>query len=110
MLTTLSVLAVLFFIAHVYLLFTSFGEKGFQKKKYLWSHITLWLTGIFACSLTLLFAGKSVSGVIDVFDTPAKSALLILLAFVLSAVAHTIVKLLVLPKYNTVAQTTVPRD
>ncbi|CAL1519300.1 hypothetical protein [Chitinophaga sp. MM2321] len=110
MLTTLSTLAVLFFIAHVYLLFTSFGEKGFQKKKYLWSHITLWITGVLACGLTILFAGKSVSGVIDVFDTPVKSALLIVLALVLSAIAHTIVKLLVLPKYNTPAQTAVSEN
>jgi uncharacterized membrane protein len=100
MLTTLTVLTLLFFLAHVYLLFTSFGKKGFQKQKYLWSHITLWITGILACVITVMFAGRSVSGFIDVFDTPAKSALLIVLALVLSATAHTIVKKLILPKYN----------
>lgn len=100
MLTTLTVLAVLFFLAHVYLLFTSFGKKGFQKRKYLWSHITLWITGALACLIAILFAGKNVSGVIDVFDTPGKASLLIMIALVLSAAAHSIVKLLVLPKYQ----------
>ncbi|WP_160718123.1 hypothetical protein [Chitinophaga solisilvae] len=100
MLTTLSVIAALFFVAHVYLLFTSFGKAGFQKKKYLWSHITLWITGALACIITLIFAGKSVSSVIDVFDTPVKSSLLIVLAFALSLIAHSIVKMLVLPKYT----------
>ncbi|PSL44838.1 hypothetical protein CLV51_105211 [Chitinophaga niastensis] len=103
MLTTLSIIALLFFVAHVYLLFTSFGKKGFQKQKYLWSHITLWITGIIACGITIMYAGKSVSSVIDVFDTPAKSALLIVLALILSATAHMIVKKLVLPKYNSAA-------
>jgi hypothetical protein len=99
MLTTLTVLALLFFLAHVYLLFTSFGKSGFQKAKYLWSHITLWITGGLAFLIALLFAGKGVSGVLDVFDTPGKAALLLLLAFVLSGIAHTIVKFMVMPKY-----------
>ena len=103
MLTTLTILAAAFFVAHVYLLFTSFGKAGFQKQKYLWSHITLWITGGLACLIALLFAGKSVSGVIDVFDTPGKAALLLLIAFALSGAAHSIVKLLVLPKYQKAA-------
>ncbi|MCW3464616.1 hypothetical protein [Chitinophaga nivalis] len=98
MFATLTLLAVVFFVAHVYLLFTSFGKKGFQKTKYLWSHITLWITGLLACLITVIYAGQSVSGVIDVFDTPLKSALLVVIALVLSAAAHTIVKLFVLPK------------
>lgn len=100
MLTTLTVLASLFFIAHVYLLFTSFGKSGFQKQKYLWSHITLWITGGIAFLIAVMFAGKSVSTVLDVFDTPAKAALLLLLAFGLSGIAHTIVRMLVLPKFS----------
>ncbi|WP_212005452.1 hypothetical protein [Chitinophaga sp. HK235] len=100
MLTLLIVLAASFFVAHVLLLFSSFGKKGFLKTRYLWSHITLWITGLLACIITLLFAGKSVSGVIDVFDTPMKSALLIVLSLALSLVAHTIVRTMVLPKYN----------
>lgn len=103
MLTTLTVLAAAFFLAHVYLLFTSFGKTGFQKQKYLWSHITLWITGAIACLIAILFAGKSVSGVIDVFDTPGKAAVLLLIALALSGAAHSIVKLLVLPKYEKAA-------
>ncbi len=103
MLTTLTVLVALFFLAHVYLLFTSFGKKGFQKQKYLWSHITLWITGGVACLIAILFAGKGVSGAIDVFNTPGKAALLILIALALSGAAHSIVRLLVLPKYQDAA-------
>lgn len=103
MLTTLTILTAVFFLAHVYLLFTSFGKTGFQKQKYLWSHITLWITGGLAALIALLFAGKSVSSVIDVFDTPGKAAILLLIALVLSGAAHSIVKLLVLPKYQKAA-------
>jgi hypothetical protein len=103
MLTTLTILAAVFFLAHVYLLFTSFGKTGFQKQKYLWSHITLWITGGLAALIAILFAGKSVSGVIDVFDTPGKAAILLLIALALSGAAHSIVKLLVLPKYQKAA-------
>ena len=103
MLTTLTILAAVFFLAHVYLLFTSFGKTGFQKQKYLWSHITLWITGGLAALIAILFAGKSVSSVIDVFDTPGKAAILLLIALALSGAAHSIVKLLVLPKYQKAA-------
>ncbi|SEW52554.1 hypothetical protein [Chitinophaga arvensicola] len=100
MLTTLTTLAAVFFLAHVFLLFTSFGKKGFQKQKYLWSHITLWITGALAGLIAILFAGKGVSGVIDVFNTPGKAAILLLISLALSGAAHSIVKLLVLPKYQ----------
>ncbi|MBO9728825.1 MAG: hypothetical protein J7623_09330 [Chitinophaga sp.] len=103
MLTTLTALAAVFFLAHVFLLFTSFGKAGFQKQKYLWSHITLWITGALATLIAIMYAGKSVSGVLDVFDTPGKAALLLLIAFALSGAAHSIVKLLVLPKYQKTA-------
>jgi drug/metabolite transporter (DMT)-like permease len=103
MLTTLTALAALFFLAHVYLLFTSFGKTGFQKQKYLWSHITLWITGGIATLIAILFAGKSVSSVLDVFDTPGKAVILLLIALALSGIAHSIVKALVLPKYQKAA-------
>lgn len=99
MLSTLTTLCLLSFLAHVFLLFTSFGKGGMNKPKYLWSHITLWIAGGLACLITILYAGKHVSSVVDVFDTPAKSALLIVLAFVLSLIAHTIVRKVVMPKY-----------
>ncbi|MBV8252151.1 MAG: hypothetical protein JO154_06040 [Chitinophaga sp.] len=99
MLTTLTTLCLLFFVAHVLLLFTAFGKNGMKKTQYLWSHITLWIAGGLACLITILFAGKQVSPVVDVFNTPAKSLLLVVLAFVLSLIAHTVVRKLVLPRY-----------
>ncbi|UYQ94602.1 hypothetical protein MKQ68_05790 [Chitinophaga horti] len=98
--TSMLVLAIAFFIAHVVLLFTSFGKTGFQKKKYFWSHLTLWITGVIAYLVTVLYAGKGISPIVDLFDTAGKQALLLLVVVVLSIVAHTIVKLFVLPKYT----------
>ena len=99
MYTTLLVLTIAFFVAHVFLLFTSFGKAGFQKTKYLFSHITLWACGIFAYLIAYLYAGKNVSAVADVFDTPVKQGFLIVLVIILSVIAHTIVKFLVLPRF-----------
>ncbi len=47
-----------------------------------------------------LFAGKGTSEVIDVFDTPVKRWLILVVAIGLSAIAHMVVKLLVMPKYQ----------
>lgn len=88
-----------FFVAHVILLFTSFSKNGFLKRRYLWSHLTLWFAGISAYLVVFLYAGKGVSPVADLFDTGGKQALLPGLAVVLSIVAHTIVQLFVLPRY-----------
>jgi hypothetical protein len=96
---SLLVLAAVFFVAHVALLFTSFGKNGFQKKKYFWSHLTLWITGIIAYLITVLYAGKGINQTVDLFDTGGKQALLLLVTVVLSVVAHTVVKLFILPKY-----------
>jgi H+/gluconate symporter-like permease len=99
MYTTLLILTIVFFIAHVLLLFTSFGKAGFQKTKYLFSHITLWICGILAYLTAFLYAGKNVSTLADVFDTPMKQGFLIVLVVILSIVAHSIVKYLVLPRF-----------
>lgn len=101
MFTVLTTLALAFFLAHVYLLFTSFGKLGYQKTKYLWSHLTLWICGVILCLITVFYAGKNVSVIADVFDTPAKQILPVGVVLVLSALAHTIVKTLVMPKYAT---------
>ena len=98
--TSLLALAIIFFVAHVVLLFTSFGKNGFQKKKYFWSHLTLWITGVIAYLVTVLYAGKGLSETVDLFDTAGKQALLLLVTVVLSVVAHTVVKLFILPKYT----------
>lgn len=98
--TLLAVAAAAFFIAHVLLLFTSFGKNGYNKAKYLWSHLTLWICGGLAFTMAVLFAGKGESEIIDVFDTPVKRWLIIAVVLALSAVAHTVVKLLVMPRYQ----------
>lgn len=98
--TLLAIAAAAFFIAHVLLLFTSFGRSGYNKTRYFWSHLTLWICGALVFTMALLYAGKGESDIIDVFDTPVKRWLVIGVALVLSAVAHTIVKLLVMPRYQ----------
>ncbi|WP_346317903.1 hypothetical protein [Chitinophaga sp. YIM B06452] len=92
--------AALFFVAHVFLLFTSFGKSGYNSKKYRWSHLTLWICGILFFIAATLYAGTGESPVIDVFDTRVKQGLFLVIPLVLSAIAHTIVKLFVMPKYQ----------
>ncbi|MBO9151708.1 hypothetical protein ACFOTA_05785 [Chitinophaga sp. GCM10012297] len=92
--------AAIFFVAHVLLLFTSFGKFDYSRTKYLWSHLTLWICGILLFTATSMYAGKGVSPVLDVFDTRVKQLLIPGVVIVLSIAAHTIVKLLVMPKYQ----------
>ncbi|GEP97162.1 hypothetical protein [Chitinophaga cymbidii] len=101
--TTLMLIALaaaLFFVAHVFLLFTSFGKDRYSKTKYLWSHLTLWISGVLVFTLTTLYAGTGESGIVDVFDTPVRRGLILMVVAVLSIVAHTIVRYLVLPRYQ----------
>lgn len=99
-LTSMLVLAIVFFVAHVILLFTSFGKNGYQKTRYLLSHVTLWICGAIVFLMAFLYAGKQEASVLNVFDTLSKQALIIALVLVLSLVAHTIVRLLVMPRYQ----------
>lgn len=96
----LALAAALFFLAHVFLLFTSFGKDSYNKTKYLWSHLTLWICGILVFTLTTLYAGTGESAIADVFDTPVKRWLIPVITVALSLVAHTIVRYLVLPRYQ----------
>ncbi|WP_343668053.1 hypothetical protein [Chitinophaga sp.] len=98
--TTLAVLALLFFVAHVFLLFTSFGKNGYQKTRYFYSHLTLWIAGILVFAMAALYAGKQVSPVLDVFDTIGKQVLILGAVVVLSLTAHTIVRYLVIPRFK----------
>lgn len=100
MFTTLAVLALVFFVAHVILLFTSFGKNGYQKKRYFYSHLTLWIAGILLFVMAALYAGKQVSPILDVFDTVGKQALILGAVVVLSFTAHTIVRYLVIPRFK----------
>lgn len=97
---SLLALALVFFIAHVMLLFTSFGKSGYRKLRYFYSHLTLWISGGLLFLLAVLYAGKSESSILDVFDTPGKQMLIPGIVVVLSLAAHTIVHFLVIPKYQ----------
>lgn len=99
-LNLLVVLALAFFLAHVVLLFTSFGKNGYSKTKYLYSHVTLWICGGILFIIASLYSGKGVSPLLDVFDTPQKRILIVGGFLLLSFVAHNVVRWLVMPKYN----------
>ncbi|MBC8035213.1 MAG: hypothetical protein H7Y03_13770 [Chitinophagaceae bacterium] len=86
-----------FFIAHILLIFTSFGKKGYQPQKYFWSHSTLWLAGIILSIALWKYSGKQEAVAINAFDTPFKKTLPVIVAFTLSLIAHLVVKFLVLP-------------
>lgn len=95
-----SIGAAVFFIAHVLLLFTSFGKDSYNKTKYFWSHLTLWIAGILVFALTTMYAGTGESAIVDVFDTPVKRWLIPGVTVVLSIVAHLVVRSFVLPRYQ----------
>jgi hypothetical protein len=97
---SLVILALVFFLAHVVLLFTSFGKNGYQKTRYLYSHVTLWVCGGLLFTLATLYSGTGVSTLLDVFDTPVKRIMIVVAFLLLSLLAHNIVRLLVMPKYN----------
>lgn len=100
MFTTLAALALFFFVAHVILLFTSFGKNGYQKRRYFYSHLTLWITGVILFALAAMYAGKQVSPILDVFDTIGKQVLILAAVVVLSLTAHTIVRYLIMPRFK----------
>jgi hypothetical protein len=99
-LTLLLILAATCFLTHVILLFTSFGDAAVRWRRYFWSHITLWITGLLGTIITWAYAEKEISPVIDVFNTPFKQSLPLIVALGLSLLAHSIVRLLVLPRYQ----------
>lgn len=97
---SLVILALVLFLAHVVLLFTSFGKNGYQKSRYLYSHVTLWACGVVLFVLATLYSGKGVSAFLDVFDTPLKRVMIVGAFLLLSFLAHNIVRLLIKPKYT----------
>ena len=94
---TLIIIAIVFFITHVALLFTSFPKSELAGKRYFYSHLTLWLTGLAVFTLAVLYAGSGQSAFLDYFDTPFKKAMILVFTFALSLTAHLLVRLLVLP-------------
>jgi len=85
------------FLAHVVLLFTSFPNAVLARKRYFYSHLTLWLTGVTIFTLAVLCAGTGHSAFLDYFNSPLKKGMIIGFTLALSLVAHTIVRLVVLP-------------
>ncbi len=91
------IVAASLFLAHVVLLFTSFPNSQLARQRYFYSHLTLWLTGVTVFVLALLCSGTGHSAFLDYFDSPIKKGMIIAFTLALSLVAHTIVRLVVLP-------------
>lgn len=89
--------AVIFFIAHVALLFTAFPQAKLAERRYFYSHLTLWITGSLIFTLALWYSGLGHSAFLDYFDSAAKKVLILVFTAALSLVAHLIVKMVVLP-------------
>lgn len=89
--------AVVLFIAHVFLLFTSFSKGTLISPRYFYSHLTLWLTGLAVFALAALYSGTNQSAFLDYFDSWTKKSYILVFIFGLSLVAHCIVTFLVLP-------------
>jgi hypothetical protein len=100
MIYLLSIAAAVFFVAHVGLLIASFARGHFYTTRYVYSHVTLWVTGLLIFLLALLFQGKNVSGFLDYFDTPVRKGMILVGTVCLSLIAHVIVRTLVLPAYT----------
>ncbi len=89
--------AVVFFIAHVALLLMAFPKSELDSSRYLYSHITLWLTGIAVFLLAWLYSGTGQSAFLDFFNTPVKKVLILVFTAALSLTAHSLVRFVVLP-------------
>ncbi|MHA4896741.1 hypothetical protein ACXZ1K_18475 [Pedobacter sp. PWIIR3] len=89
--------ALIFFVTHVGLLLTSFPQAKLARKRYFYSHLTLWLTGGFVFMLVVLYSGSGQSGFLDYFDSTNKKIMILVFTFGLSLLAHAVVKLVVLP-------------
>jgi len=85
------------FIAHVTLLLLAFPKSQLAGTRYFYSHLTLWLTGLIVFILALLYSGSGRSAFLDYFNSFPKQVMILAFTLALSLVAHTIVRLLVLP-------------
>ena len=92
--------AIVLFVAHVGFLLASFRRSGFSGRRYFYSHLTLWLTGICVFVLAWLYSGKNVSGFLDYFNSINRLLLILGFTVALSLVAHLIVRYLVLPVWQ----------
>ncbi len=93
----LLIIATLFFLLHAGLLLTSFPRGRLAHRRYFFSHLTLWLTGLTVLLLALLFSGTGRSAFLDELNTPLKKGMILVFTLLLSAVAHGVTHTLVLP-------------
>lgn len=93
----LILVSIIFFITHVALLLTAFPQSKLARKRYFYSHLTLWITGITVFIIALLYSGSGRSSFLDYFDSTAKKIMILVFTAALSFVAHVIVKFVVLP-------------
>lgn len=92
-----TIAAAILFISHVTLLLLSFKLGQLISRRYFYSHLTLWLTGICVFLLALTYSGTGQSAFLDYFNTFGKQLLILVFTAALSLVAHLIVTRLVLP-------------
>ncbi|WP_345949289.1 hypothetical protein ABDD95_20810 [Mucilaginibacter sp. PAMB04274] len=95
----LMILAAVLFVAHVVLLLASFSRTAFSRRRYFYSHLTLWLTGICVFVLAWQFRGQQISGFLDYFNTLGRLILILIFTAALSLAAHLIVKFAILPAW-----------
>jgi len=89
--------AIIFFIAHVTLLFTAFPQSKLAPTRYFYSHLTLWITGAFIFALAFFYSGSGRSSFLDYFDTTTKKTMILVFTLALSLAAHGIVTMVVVP-------------
>ncbi|MCX2480601.1 hypothetical protein OQY15_15965 [Pedobacter sp. MC2016-15] len=97
MLTTLTIIACGFFLAHLVLLLSSFPKFQLAPIRYFYSHLTLWITGIIVFAMAVSYSGDGQSSFLDYFDSTFKRAMILVFTVVLSTLAHFVVKLLIVP-------------
>ncbi len=88
------------FLTHVWLLLTAFPKFELAKRRYFYSHLTLWLTGLLLFILTIVYSGAGKSGFIDYFNSPLSKVMILVFTIALSLVAHGIVKIFILPIFR----------
>lgn len=93
MLYLLLALAGVCFLLHVVFLFGSFGTGGrFNRRRYFYSHLTLWITGLLLFILVTTFQGQHAAAMIDYFDTAGRRLMILIGVVALSLLAHIIVR------------------
>ncbi|MBS1566243.1 MAG: hypothetical protein JST39_17800 [Bacteroidetes bacterium] len=85
------------FVAHLALMLLSFSGGRFHPRRYFYSHLTLWMTGLFLFAAVWLYEGEKLSAFLDYFDTTTSKLMVLVATVGVSLLAHIIVRKLVLP-------------